>query len=618
MMESWFTLVCPMCRTRLRIKSAYTHMRGACPVCGLHIEPPHPKPLAISPAASAADELGQEDEEWPEPAVVVQSEEKSTEPTYTVNESGDVKPVKKEEEPEPAGVYSLAFEADSPKTAGITRSAEWDQPGSVPPSVSTPPKVDEKPKAPTQEGIKKLGDKPAADIPQSAGLHIQEYETIVDPLFGDEVKIRKAGDQASAGPPLAKPPPLPVQAASSPPVARLATIDDLKAVPPAGLKKPASIKSASVRRETKPATLPSPAAPSRVKAATDSEGVREPGELDSPTSDVHLYQLNEAELNPRKADPPPSVLFFTGIFNFPWRLGNWVPWIWLSIGYTLLALLLFMIFLLAEKGPAGIVGAGAFAMAAFLISVWTFSYSGVCLLTVVSETATGNDRIEWPQESWRETFFPSMKVVYYYLVATLMAYPMVVLGVGQVAWQAFTFLLFPAFLFSGLASVNSWNFLHAGVLETILKKFPSYVIMYTLSLAIMGIGGVAMIYAVQIIWLVPIAGILFAACWLIYCRILGRMAMTLNAEAPAARTKKRKKKKKKRPLEQESTDQGEESGLEEPLQTAGESISHRPAILPLPASATAAIPKTGSKVNEKPSQSQTLQEPDGDIYSLRD
>src|SRR5205085_8028845 len=125
-MDPWYYLTCPACRSRLRIKSEYTHMRGRCPACGLRIEPPIPKPLSMK----AGDDTGglvPEDEQWPEPATLLEESESGAEATYGVSAGAATVTKPKQEEEEQGGVYTLSFEANAPKSAGATRSAEWEQ-----------------------------------------------------------------------------------------------------------------------------------------------------------------------------------------------------------------------------------------------------------------------------------------------------------------------------------------------------------------------------------------------------------------------------------------------------------------------------------------------------------
>src|SRR6478735_8164746 len=76
--EKWLSLTCAACRSKLRIREAYAHLKGRCPECGCRIPPPKPRPEEPLPGFSDADEplgLMPIDEEWPEPAQVERIDE---------------------------------------------------------------------------------------------------------------------------------------------------------------------------------------------------------------------------------------------------------------------------------------------------------------------------------------------------------------------------------------------------------------------------------------------------------------------------------------------------------------------------------------------------------------
>lgn len=73
----WLTLTCGLCRSELRIRTQYAHLRGRCPECGGRIEAPRPRP-APPRRLSDADEpqgLTPIEEDWPEPARLVADED---------------------------------------------------------------------------------------------------------------------------------------------------------------------------------------------------------------------------------------------------------------------------------------------------------------------------------------------------------------------------------------------------------------------------------------------------------------------------------------------------------------------------------------------------------------
>jgi hypothetical protein len=66
----WVSLTCPHCKSNLRIKAAYAHLRGRCPECGCRIEPVRPQRGKLRASSTAGEPLGLVpiEEEWPEPA----------------------------------------------------------------------------------------------------------------------------------------------------------------------------------------------------------------------------------------------------------------------------------------------------------------------------------------------------------------------------------------------------------------------------------------------------------------------------------------------------------------------------------------------------------------------
>jgi hypothetical protein len=490
--DAWHYLTCPGCRTRLRIKSEYTSMRGRCPSCGFRIEPADPKPLAF--ALNQADEpagLVPEDEEWPEPADVMDEIEGRASPTYQLTDAPLSEALASAPTDEnDTGTYNLAFDPSAPILPGVSRSAEWDQkqapapapapaPGSQPPADLTP---------------FKLADAPA--LPQS--------EKIVDPLFGEEVVITRPAPAPS--PPQTKPAP----SDAPPPVARLAT----------GAEIASSDQQMQADR----------------RDAIDR--------IERDAQETYVYKLSEAELNPVKTDPPPKALFFDGVWSFPWRAGNRLGWFWISIGFTILTLQIWLILFVAQAGMVGIFVAGLIGVGALWVTIWTYSFAGAALLNIVTFTAAGSDAVQWPDDGWREWFFASLRPAYYYLVAMVAAWPLFLIGLGVPGWLLAAEIIFPAFLFSGLASLSFMNFLHPQVMKMIGQKIHLYAIMSILNVLLWAAAGTLSYYAFQYILLVPLAGIANGYAWVVYSRLLGRMAYTLAYELPG---KKKKRKKKKPP-----------------------------------------------------------------------
>ncbi len=530
-MDPWFLLQCSSCRATLRIKSAYVHMQGKCPVCGFRIEAPQPKPLLMSDSDEPLGLLPQ-DEVWPEPATVISNQREptsGTSATYGMKpEAGASPSVSKhhEEEEEAGGVYTLAFDPNESRTPGITRSAEWDQgkvaaPASIAPIIKNPVASPAKPVV--------------APVPESQQNVV--IKTEIDPLFGDEVKTTV---------PVQKLPEKPKEPVNdkplAAPLARVPTGEELKLHDPIATPSPLD--------ESQPETTE--AKKKKKKKKADTEPVEERSSLDKPTEDTHMYRLSMAEENRIKLDEAPKSLFFDDVFTFPWNVKNLGAWIWLSIGFTVNFLLMALIVHVAENGGQfAVVGAGALSMASFLLMVFTLSYGCACWSNTITYTAAGSKAVEWATEGWRENVLFLLHIGYYFGMAMLLCTLLLLfnfISIGTILWLLATLFVFPAFLFSGMASMTFWNFMNGDVIKRIIAKGHQYLLMYGLSIALYFIVGVVVYFGMEHPWLHLLSGPLFAAAWLIYGRLLGRMAYLLQQEP------KRKKKKKKKQTEETTED----------------------------------------------------------------
>lgn len=516
MSSPWYLLKCPSCRAQLRIKTEYTHMRGKCPVCKQWIESLVPKPLSFSDDAVVADEV------WPEPPEILHNPSEGETASYELKPSSEPTKEQIKVEEEAAGVYNLAFDPDMPKTAGITRSAEWDQ-GSVPTSVAPPAAL-----TPVVKEQSVASPLPKPSVP-AAPVPVESYQTVIDPLFGDEVKVAIPASPVQQ--PATKTPAVPVAA----PVAKLAE--------PQTVPVPAPQLEAPIPLPPKPPITTKKKKKKKVEEPAPAEDF---SHLNKPTEDTHLYRLSEGEVNRIKPDSPPTLVFFDGVFGFPWTGNNLFPWIWLSLGFAFIFMLMALIMHIANGGSMyAQVGAAATGMAALMVYVFVLSYGCACWVNTINYTAAGSKAVEWYSEGWKDNIIHMLLMGYYFVLAMMMATPLLILnfvGVGWIFWLMGTLFIFPVFMFSGFASLTFWNFLHPEVIKKIIVKLPHYLTMYGLGLGLFAFAGVAGYFAVQYFMLAFIAGPIAAAVWLIYGRLLGRMAYLLQQE-PVRKKKKKKKKK---------------------------------------------------------------------------
>ncbi|MBT4864150.1 MAG: hypothetical protein HON53_03385 [Planctomycetaceae bacterium] len=116
------------------------------------------------------------------------------------------------------------------------------------------------------------------------------------------------------------------------------------------------------------------------------------------------YLEVQAEIRREVIEPPPRWTFFSGVFTFPCRPGVLQRWGLLSLGFTVLSLLIVLLIMLIGGGSSfGVVGAAFLGLPTIWIMLWSLSYAAACCLPVVTDTAAGMDRIaNWPDPLWNE------------------------------------------------------------------------------------------------------------------------------------------------------------------------------------------------------------------------
>jgi len=119
---------------------------------------------------------------------------------------------------------------------------------------------------------------------------------------------------------------------------------------------------------------------------------------------VHIDAYRDRPLIEVTLPPPPRWPMLTGVFNFPWYRQSLIPWMMISVAFTLagLAVTLCYFFL---SGPSFIVGR-VIALPAGILTAAAASYTSNVFLTVIERTSDGYDGIEeWPLPDWREGFW---------------------------------------------------------------------------------------------------------------------------------------------------------------------------------------------------------------------
>jgi hypothetical protein len=250
-----------------------------------------------------------------------------------------------------------------------------------------------------------------------------------------------------------------------------------------------------------------------------------------------------------------------GIATFPFRPRNLRTWIILSLSMLMLALVACCFHALLQILPEEMSG---FAMIIYRASWHVFTclcvltiilslYPANCFLAIVEQTAAGSDDIDWSVGSWFE-YLPKL-FFSIWLVGSCAAVSAVVLlpvalavPMPRLAWwglvAALTASLCPLALLSALASNAFWQLIHPGLLlrlllrPTVLGALYLYFFLIVIPCALLGAWMVAELYW----WLAPSVGVVWATGWMVYGRVLGRVAwLVTDGDGKKVRRKKRKK-----------------------------------------------------------------------------
>jgi hypothetical protein len=240
----------------------------------------------------------------------------------------------------------------------------------------------------------------------------------------------------------------------------------------------------------------------------------------------------------REEEPdPPRWTFFSGVFTFPWHAEVWWRWLLMSLGLSVLGLIVGLVTLifLGTSNYSGIVLA-FFVLPAAWITIWTVSYGASCWLVVVEDTASGNQRTHnWQQESWRDWVLTACYVGYVVCQSCVVGY-----GTGLLAeltgigfWQGMlptAWVAFPILILSSLEAGLWWVPLTKPIVQSLAKHVGAWLMYYVLSTVVVGGGAAAgMLFLTRL----PVAGLLLLGpIWstvvLIHARLLGRLGSLIS------------------------------------------------------------------------------------------
>lgn len=253
-----------------------------------------------------------------------------------------------------------------------------------------------------------------------------------------------------------------------------------------------------------------------------------------------------AEVRREAVPDPPRWTFFSGVFSVPWRDEAFIRWLYQSIGFTIL-LLIIVETLGVYSSKFGTTHNGIVlilvGISLFWIGLWTASYSAACGVAVLESTGGGLDRIEgWPEPNWKEWMVDLLYLSWIGAIPMSLSYGLMRLtelwGPRLIwVWPLAFFVMYPISLLSALEANSIWVPLTMPILASLWRWWWAWGLFYILTglllgglAAFMGFA-LATSHAYVVILLAP----LVPAVWLIYCRLLGRLGWRMTSRPPTGR-----------------------------------------------------------------------------------
>ncbi len=275
---------------------------------------------------------------------------------------------------------------------------------------------------------------------------------------------------------------------------------------------------------------------------------------DRPVMKIQVFEAL-ARVKQEKTQPPPRSVFFSNVFDFPWRSGEaFSRWLWISLGVSAGTILIAVCIAVVEAvGNGGWLLAGFFLMAMVALVLWSLSYAVVCANAILQETAAGNSVIEgWPDGGVREWVFEFLPMIFIYLVSgtvtLVVAMPLQIwLGflLPQVLLlQVFTF---PVVWLCALDAGSIWIPFSWSVVRTIGAVPRTWWQFWGLSGAMLAAALGTLVGATRLnYWIAAvIAGPVLASVFFIYPRLLGRAVWQVSSVVNQAANDRAPKPRKK-------------------------------------------------------------------------
>lgn len=266
----------------------------------------------------------------------------------------------------------------------------------------------------------------------------------------------------------------------------------------------------------------------------------------------HISEIKQVEI-----DPPPRWVFFSQVFQYPWTKHVLSRWIWTSLAWSASWVLVALVVQFLFAGGAGTVAAGFFALPAFWVGFWTFSYTSACGMAILEGTGAGQVVIdEWPEPDWREWATNMFYLGFIGLVAQGISVGLeMVLPNLPSAWLISILqvhAIYPIILLSALETGSLFWPFSVPVYQTMWSHGRYWIVYYFLA-GMIAVGYVSVaVLSIQFDPMVSAAwmGPLTACMIFIQARLLGRLGWRVLIEPDGGKKRLKKMQKLKRLKEQ--------------------------------------------------------------------
>jgi len=267
----------------------------------------------------------------------------------------------------------------------------------------------------------------------------------------------------------------------------------------------------------------------------------------------------------RKRPPAPRLPLWWGVYGFPWHPSALRAWFLFGFGLTLVALMAAGLHYVIDLYVNSDMGVGSIWSRVFILYMkgfvlfllWTGTFASGFFLATIQDTAAGNPKVDWPDDSIWEKFLTFFYLLWIFLCAAvpfgIAAAPLQgELGFGIFAWSLVPSAIFvlPFVLLCALTNNSWWMFWNTDIVRNLLGRPVVLLVLYVMSAVLVApcvaLGYLTIMHYDSFVFLAPLTGFVWSACLLIYGRLLGRVGWVISGEHELAQHEARRQKKRKR------------------------------------------------------------------------